>query len=113
MLIAAGGVTLAGGPDDVWIFQITQDLTVASQGFLTLVGGAKPANVFWQVAGKTALGTMSRMKGVVLCPTQIVMNAGARLSGRALAQSSVTRDSSTLMMGAGDKILIDGFQQLL
>jgi len=108
--ISAGGVTLAGGPDDVWIFQITQDLSVGSQAFVSLSGAPKSSNIFWQVAGKTTLGTMSRMRGVVLCATQVVMNPGSTLQGRALAQSSVTLDSSRLSEGASDTIFIEGFQ---
>jgi hypothetical protein len=40
---------------------------------------ANPANIFSQVAGETPLGTMIRMKGIVLCATKIAMNANAKL----------------------------------
>jgi len=84
------GVTLAGGKDDVWIFQIAQGLTVGNATIVTLSGGAKSKNIFWQVAGQTTLGTTADFKGVILCQTAIVMNTGATLDGRALAQTAVT-----------------------
>ncbi len=111
VLISAGGVTLSGSPTDVWIFQIAQDLTVASGAIVTLAGGASAANIFWQVTGETTLGTTARLKGIVLCATQIAMSTGARLLGRALAQTAVTLDANTIHMAASDNSLfIDGFE---
>jgi len=89
-------VTLAGSATDVWIFQIAQDLTVASGATVHLSGGAKAKNIFWQVAGQTVLGTTSDFKGVILCKTQIVFNTGATLEGRALAQTAVTLDANAV-----------------
>jgi hypothetical protein len=85
-----GGVTLAGGADDVWIFQIAQGLNVGNGAMVTLSGGAQAKNIFWQVAGQTTLGTSSDFKGIVLCKTAIVLNTGAVINGRALAQTAVT-----------------------
>ncbi len=111
VLISAGGVTLSGSPTDVWIFQIAQNLTVESGAIVTLAGGASAANIFWQVAGQTTLGTTTRMKGIVLCATQIAMNTGAKLLGRALAQTAVTLDANDICMAASDNsIFIDGFE---
>ena len=111
VLISAGGVTLSGSATDVWIFQIAQDLTVESGAIVTLSGGASAANIFWQVAGQTTLGTTTRMKGIVLCATQVAMNTGATLVGRALAQTAVTLDANSVYMATGDNsIFIDGFE---
>ena len=111
VLVSAGGVTISGGPTDVWIFQIAQDLTLEPGAIVTLAGGASAANIFWQVAGETTLGTTTRMKGIVLCATQIAMSTGARLVGRALAQTAVTLDANTIYMAASDNaIFIDGFE---
>jgi len=51
-----------GGANDVWIFQIAQDLTGDSSAIVTLSGGAQAKNIFWQVAGKTTLGTTANFK---------------------------------------------------
>lgn len=93
-VLVASSVTLAGGPNDVWIFQISQDLTLSSGVQVTLAGGARANNIFWQVAGKVVLGTTSKMKGNILSQTQIVLETGASLEGRALAQTAVTLDAN-------------------
>jgi hypothetical protein len=96
VLISAGGVTLSGTSSEVWIFQIAQDLTVANGAIVTLSGGARASNIFWQVAGQTTLGTTSDFKGIILCQTLIEIQTGAMLEGRALAQTAVTLDADTI-----------------
>jgi hypothetical protein len=96
LMISAAGVTISGAPSDVWIFQIAQDLTVANTAIITLDGGAQASNIFWQVAGQTVLGTTSQFKGIILCQTQIVIQNGASLNGRALAQTLVTTDANSI-----------------
>ncbi len=90
------GVILSGGPNDVWIFQIGQDLTVGSGAVVTLNGGAQAKNVFWQVAGQATLGTTSIFNGNILSQNLIAMNTGAKLNGKALAQTAVTLDSNII-----------------
>ncbi|HTF58126.1 MAG TPA: ice-binding family protein [Planctomycetota bacterium] len=87
-------VTLAGGPNDVWIFQIAQNLTLSSATRIILLGGVKSENVFWQVFGAVELGTTSHFEGVILSQTSIVVNTGASANGRFLAQTAVTLDSN-------------------
>lgn len=112
--IAAGGtpsttVTLNGGPNDVWIFQIAGNLTVADGGNLgngaqiVLTGGAQAQNVYWIVGGPTAatLGAYSTFNGNILSAKQITMNAGAVLHGRALAQSQITMIANTVALPSG------------
>ncbi|HWR12508.1 MAG TPA: ice-binding family protein [Rectinemataceae bacterium] len=89
-------VTLNGGANDVWIFQIAQDLTVGNGAIVTLSGGAQPKNIFWQVAGQTTLGTTSDFKGIVLCKTLVEVNTGAMVNGRLLAQTAVTLDANAV-----------------
>ena len=79
-----------GDANAVFIFQIAQGLTVGNGAIVTLSGGAQAKNIFWQVAGQTTLGTTADFKGIVLCATAIVLNTGATLEGRALAQTAVT-----------------------
>jgi len=87
-------VTLSGGVDDVWIFQIAQNLTISSATNVVLGGGAQASNIFWQVAGQATLGTNSVFNGNILGQTAIVLNTGATLNGRALAQTEVTLDAN-------------------
>jgi hypothetical protein len=96
VLITNAGITLAGGPNDVWIFQIAGDLIVNNGAKVTLLGGAQAKNIFWQVSGKATLGTTADVKGIILSQTLISMNTGATLSGRALAQTAVTLIANTV-----------------
>jgi hypothetical protein len=89
-------VTLTGGANDVWIFQIAQNLTVGNGAIVTLSGGAQAKNVFWQVAGQATLGTTANFKGIILSQTLIALNTGATLLGRALAQTAVTLDATAV-----------------
>src|SRR5690606_30837841 len=99
-VLITSDVTLAGGGNDVWIFQIAEDLTIESDVTVTLSGGARAENVFWQIAGQAVFGTTSNVKGNVLCQTQIVLETGAELEGRALAQTAVTLDSNHISASA-------------
>jgi len=99
-LLINSDVTLKGGPNDVWIFQIAGDLTMAAAKTVILKNGALPKNIFWQVAGQAILGTTSDFKGVILCKTQIVLQTGAVMNGRALAQTAVTLDANAVTQPA-------------
>ena len=102
LLISASGVTLSGGPNDVWIFEIAQDLTLAPGAQVTLAGGALPKNIFWQVAGGTgvSLGTTSHLEGVVLAAKAITLNTNATVNGRLLAQTAVTLQANAITQPA-------------
>jgi hypothetical protein len=93
-------VVLSGGENDVWIFQTTGDLTMSAGKRITLSGGAKAKNVFWQVAGKVTFGANSHFEGVVLSKTSITLQTGATMNGRALAQTEVALQQATLTQPA-------------
>jgi hypothetical protein len=97
LLIDIRGVTLSGGADDVWILQIAADLTVNNNAIVTLAG-AQAKNIFWQVGGGTgvSLGTGCSFEGNILAAKAIVINTGATLNGRALAQTNVTLDANII-----------------
>jgi hypothetical protein len=90
-------VTLSGGENDVWIFQMSGDLTVSSAVKVILSGGAQAKNVFWQLAGNATLGTTSHFEGIILSQTAITLNTGSSMNGRALAQSNVALDQATVV----------------
>ena len=95
-VIIPANVTLSGSENAVWIFQIAGNLNIWSGKKVILSGGALPKNIFWQVAGKTTLGTTAVFKGNILGKTAIVLKTGARLNGRALAQTAVTLDANAI-----------------
>ena len=90
-------VTLSGGENDVWIFQISGNLILSSAVNVTLTGGAQAKNVFWQVAGQATFGTTSHMEGIVLAKTGITFQTGSSMKGRALAQTAVVLDANTVI----------------
>lgn len=90
-------VTLHGGANDVFIFQIDGKITQASNTKITLTGGAQAKNIFWQAAGTVAIGTGSHFEGTVLSQTNITMGNKASINGRLLAQTAVTLDQSTVI----------------
>jgi len=93
-VLVLSDVTVSGGVDDLWVFQISGDLVVNYAVNFILAGGAQPKNIFWQVAGTVTLGTASRVEGIILCKTSITLNTGARINGRAFAQTSVALDKA-------------------
>lgn len=86
-------VTLSGGPNDVWIFQIAGTLREASAKNVTLIGGAQAKNVFWQTAGGVAIGTTAHFEGTILSKTMIAMRTHATINGRLLAQTQTSLSS--------------------
>ncbi|HCM27434.1 MAG TPA: hypothetical protein DIC34_12965 [Treponema sp.] len=89
-------VAISGGANDVWIFQITGDLSASSVVIVTLSGGAQAKNIFWQVAGSVALGTGAHFEGIILSQTAVSLNTGATMNGRILAQTQVALDQATV-----------------
>lgn len=101
---AGSNVTLAGGKNAVWIFQIAGNLTLYSGAKVVLSGGAQAKNIFWQVAGGAGavIGTTAHMEGTILAQTAVILQTGASLNGRALAQTNVTLDQN--------RVVIPGFK---
>lgn len=87
---------ISGSASDVWIFQIGGDLTISSGVNITLSGGAKAENIFWQVAGEVVIGTTAHFEGNILSMTGITLQTGATFKGRALAQTAVILDANTV-----------------
>jgi hypothetical protein len=89
-------VTLAGCDDDVWIFQIADNLDVSTGKRVLLSGGARAENVFWQIAGQATVHANAHVEGVLLSMTGITFQTGASLNGRALAQTMVAFDANAV-----------------
>lgn len=93
----AGGVTLdltgtltldgQNDPSSVWVFQATSDLITASSSSVSLINGANPCNVFWQVTSSATLGSGSTFVGTIMALTSITLADGVMINGRALARN--------------------------
>jgi len=90
-------ITISGTADDVWIFQISNDLKMDAAKNVILEGGAKASNIFWQVAGEAVFGATSHFEGIILSMTGITFQTGATFNGRALAQTAVVLDGNTVV----------------
>jgi uncharacterized repeat protein (TIGR02543 family) len=97
VLVTSAGVTLTGGPNDTWVFQIAQNLTINNNAKITLLGGAQAKNIFWVVSGQATIGSNANVSGNILSKTLVSMNTGSRLTGRLLAQTAVTLNASTVI----------------
>jgi methionine-rich copper-binding protein CopC len=102
-----GDLTLdaQGDPNAVFIFQIASTLTTSSGFGITLKGGAKPSQIFWEVGSSATIGIGSHFAGNILANTSITLVSGAVLNGRALAGAisgtgAVTMDDNTVVRPA-------------
>jgi hypothetical protein len=95
-VLIATDVTISGGSNDVWIFQIAGTLTQAAATSVILQGGAQSKNIFWQTSGAVAIGTTANFEGVLLSKTKIAMKTGASANGRLLAQTAVTLEKNAV-----------------
>ena len=89
-------VTVSGGANDVWIFQIPGNLTMSAAKNVILGGKAKAKNIFWQLTGAVDIGAGAHFEGIILSQTAIALKTGASMNGRALAQTAVTLDQNVV-----------------
>ena len=90
-----GILTLSG--NGIFIFQAGSTLVTAPGASVVLVNGAQACNVFWQVSSSATLDTTTQFVGTILALTDVHLNHGATLSGRALARNgAVTLDTNTI-----------------
>jgi hypothetical protein len=95
-VLISKSVTISGGPDAVWIFQIAGTLSQANATRVILKGGARPKNIFWQTSGAVVIGTTAHFEGAILARTMIAMKTGASANGRLLAQTAVSLEQNAV-----------------
>ncbi len=96
LLITNQGVTLEGGPNDTWVFQIADDFTIQNDAIITLAGGAQAKNIFWITSTQALLGSNVNFSGNILAQTLISLTNGTTVLGRLLSQTAVTLNASTV-----------------
>ncbi|MCK7577304.1 MAG: ice-binding family protein [Chromatiales bacterium] len=91
VLISAGGVTISGTVNDVWIFQIAGKLILASGTVFTLSGGAQASNIFYPAScgEEVTLGTNSEIEDYIVFQTDCD-EYRCKVERRALAETIVT-----------------------
>jgi len=90
-----------GDPNAVFIFQAGSSLTTASGSRVSLINGAQPCNVFWQVGSSATLGTSSVFVGNLLALTSISLNDGVTVQGRTLARNGAVTLINDTITAAG------------
>lgn len=94
-----GILTLDGqnNPDAVWIFQAGSTLNTTAASTVSLINGAKAANVFWQVTNAATLGANTDFSGSILAQDAITLGAGTTVDGRVMAVGgTVSMDTNTI-----------------
>jgi hypothetical protein len=90
-----GHLTLDG--PGVFIIQIGSKLTTASNASVSLIHGADPCNIFWQVGSSATVGTNTSFTGNILALTSISAMTGAKFNGSLYARNgAVTLDANTI-----------------
>jgi hypothetical protein len=89
-------VTLAGGRDAVWIFQIAGTLTQADATRVILKGGARAKRIFWQAAGDVVIRTTAHFEGDIFAKKLIALKTGASANSRLFAQTAVTLEKNAV-----------------
>lgn len=86
-----GGQTLTldgqGSSTGMWVFQMTSTLITGSAAVVSLINGAQPCDIFWQVGSSATIGSGSTFVGNIMALTDIGMFTGATLNGRAMARN--------------------------
>lgn len=95
-VVIPADITVTGGPDDVFIFQVAGTLIMSSAVKVTLSVGVKAKNIFWQTSGAVTFGTFSHFEGNILSQTGIHLQTGASINGRMLTQTAVTLQLNTV-----------------
>ncbi|HEV8432104.1 MAG TPA: putative Ig domain-containing protein [Thermoanaerobaculia bacterium] len=73
-------------PHAVWIFR-TAALTTSPNAVVRVINGGCEGNVFWRVARSATLAAGTQFAGSILALSDITLENGASLSGRALSQT--------------------------
>ena len=82
-------VILSGGANDTWVFQVHGDLGVGASAAMTLQGGARANNVYWQSSGAVVLAANAHAEGTIMAATTIDLAAHASVTGRLFSQTAV------------------------
>lgn len=99
-ILIPASITLNGGPNDVWIFQVVRNVIQASAARVLLSGGARAKNIYWQVAGTVEVKPLAHTEGVFLTLGGITLGKGASANSRLLTQSTVSLDANVVTLPA-------------
>lgn len=99
-------VTLDGGANDVFIFEIAGGITQANDKRIILTGGAQAKNIFWQSADTVTIGTGAHFEGIILGKKEITLGTNASINGRLLSQTAVTLKANRVVAPVCDSVTL-------
>lgn len=85
-------ITLSGGANDVWIFQVPGVLYMGFGVKVLLTGGAQAKNIYWKVNSAT-FNAGAHFEGNLLSNTSLAFVTGASANGRLFAHTTVALDA--------------------
>jgi hypothetical protein len=108
LILSTGNVTLdaAGDANALWVFQISESLTIGLPGLpssVLLINGAQAKNVFWQVGSAARIEDGSTMVGTIIASAGVTVSTAGQtiqttLTGRAIGlNASVTMVNTTIV----------------
>jgi Ice-binding-like len=90
-----GTITLSGGFNDVWVFQVGRDMTFT--GSVIMTGNAQPCHVFWQIGRDATIALGSKLVGTLIASRDVTLVSGATVNGRIISlNSSLTTDGNNI-----------------
>ena len=95
--LLTGTLTLdaQGDVNAEFVFQIGSSFTADPNAAVTLIGGARSCNVYWQVSSSATLGTGVAFAGTFISYASVSLATGASLDGRAIGlNGAVTLDNN-------------------
>ena len=97
-LLIRDDITIEGSDSDIWLFKIPANFKLSSGVHISLSGGAKAKNIFWQIAGNAVLENESAMVGTIFAQQSIELKARSTLTGRAFAKNGyITLNQATVI----------------
>ena len=95
-----------GNPNAVFVFKTVSTLTINSGSSVVVINGGSNCNVFWQVGSSATLFTTSTVPGTIIALTNITLQTGANLSGRAIARNAAVNLDSNNVGGCASGVVI-------
>ena len=109
-LAITGGQTLTLNGSGVYIFKSAATLITGNSAVVSLIGGAQPCDVFWQVTSNATIAPSTTFVGNIMALTMIAMQTGATLNGRAMARNgAVTLDTNRIIQPSGCGFAVPAF----
>jgi hypothetical protein len=103
-----------GDSNAVFIIKVNGALTVAAGVEMTLVGGAKAENIFWQVTDAASFGASTTLKGNYFVEDALGVGATVAIEGRLMTTTGSLAFGATVVMtlptytGAYQDVACDG-----